>query len=298
MLTIRAITIMTLLASPFALANQCEQVASQQELAKLKKNKFEIENEEKRNQLAVNLLKCLASTDPEIRDGVVYEANSKWLRGELLSAKTVQQQFDLLTHLLNQPNKDKNNFEQPFAALLLAEVVRVDRISPYLSDSDRQKAVATAVSFMNNIEDFRGFDDKHGWRHSVAHTADIMLQLALNKQTTAEQHLHMLNAITNKVVPVKNHFYIYGEERRLALPFLYLALQNKLTAEQIEKRIKSIAAPAPFKSWNDVYKSNKGLAKLHNTRGFLQSLSTLTAQSKQEILKTINQQSLKALKGL
>jgi len=59
------------------------------DLAKLKESKFEVPAESERNALAVGLLGCLGDPDPEVRDGVVFEGLSKWLRGKALTQATI-----------------------------------------------------------------------------------------------------------------------------------------------------------------------------------------------------------------
>ena len=43
----------------------------------------------------------------------------------------------------------------------------------------------------------------------------------------------------------------------------------------------------PLNVWGDAYKSQSGLAKLHNTRQFLLEVNALLAQSKNEFLQSI-----------
>ena len=50
-------------------------------LQSLKANKLEIDAAE-RDRLARGLLDCLASPDPELRDGIAYGAWALWLRGK------------------------------------------------------------------------------------------------------------------------------------------------------------------------------------------------------------------------
>lgn len=282
------IAVIILLALPsIGNANECSENFTLKALQTLKKDKFEIQSAQKRNATAVQLLGCLGHQDPAIRDGVVYEGLSHWLRNELLDPSTVKTLFDSLVSLLNQTNKDADNFTQPFAALVFSEVVRVDRISPYLSNNERQKAVDISTRYMRNIKDYRGFDDTSGWRHAVAHTSDVFLQLALNKNISKAQLDQLLSAIKVQVSPHKLHFYSYGEPKRLAMAFIYIVLRGEHTELQISNYLAGVANPAPFVNWNGVYSSQNGLAKLHNTRSFIYSLVAITGQSKNPNLQAL-----------
>ncbi len=64
-------------------------------LLKLKKNKFVVENSEVRDQLALQLLNCLASPDVKVRDGIAFESLSYWMRNNNLSHSVHKQMFIL-----------------------------------------------------------------------------------------------------------------------------------------------------------------------------------------------------------
>ena len=270
-----------------ASADQCQANFTLDALKTLKKNQFAVSDSKLRNHIALKLLACLGHSDPKVRDGIVYEASSHWLRNELLTPTTIKSMFDSLIVILKQPNQDPLNFTQPFAALVLSEVIRVDRITPYLTDVERQKSVNVTSAYMGNINDYRGFDDAQGWRHSVAHTADIFLQLALNKKLTKQQLSQLLTAIKSQVIPKEPHFYIYGEPKRLALPLVYIVLRGLHTEAELVSLLESIVDPTPYGNWQSVYTSNQGLAKLHNTRSFINSVLALAMQSDNEMLKTL-----------
>lgn len=279
-------------------ANECNKSLPLETLNTLKQSKFQIASDGERNLLATKLLFCIGDPRPKIRDGIVYEGLSYWLRNDLLEQSTTKQLFNTLLRLLNEENIDQRNFTQPFAALALSEVVRVDRISPYLTDEERQKAIDITTSYMASIEDYRGFDDQNGWRHSVAHTADIFLQLAINKNITKTQLSQLLNSLVSQVSPKQSHFYTYGEPKRLAMAFTYIVLRGEHTQDEIAQYLSTVVTPTPFKNWNSVYTSNQGLAKLHNTRSFIYSILAITGQSKNPHLQAIQPALNEAIKQL
>lgn len=269
-----------------AFAESCQQHFTKAQLTQLKAADFDIESDQQRNQTAINLLSCIGHKAPSIRDGVVYEASAKWLRQELLTTATINTMFKQLITRLKQKSTNENSLTQAFSALVLSEVVRVDRISPYLTEKQRQLVVDVATNYMQLINDYRGFDDSEGWRHHVAHTADIFLQLALNKRITKAQLEQMLLAINSQVSP-KKHFYHYSEPKRLAMPMIYIALRDEFSVDEINRYLEYLANPAPFDSWQVVYSSNAGLSKLHNIRSFIYSFYVLTSKSENKKLISI-----------
>jgi hypothetical protein len=253
-------------------------------LLKLKENNFEIKEDETRYQLAIQLLNCLASPDPVLRDGIAFEALSSWMRNKQLNNKFHKVIFEKLYAALNKKENDPEGVYLPFVSLVLAEVARVDRIEPFLGKLQREQLVKAAVNYLVELRDYRGFDETIGWRHGIAHTADLFLQLALNPQLEKPLLDKILNAIANQISAKNNHFYIYGEPQRLAMPLIYVLLTGKYSVDEWEDWLAKISLASPLKSWNDAYKSQYGLAKLHNTRNFLNSLYTNIKNSKNENL--------------
>jgi hypothetical protein len=175
-----------------------------------------------RQALALALLDCLASPDPVWRDERAFEALSAWMRGQRLAVPTLQAMRQRLIEVLDAP-ADAAGFHQPFAALVLAEVARVDRLQPFLSADERDALVRTGTRYLAGVRDYRGFDAKQGWRHGVAHGADLMLQLALNPQLTKVQGEAIRAALAGQVLAHGGHAYRHGESERLMAPVYHLA---------------------------------------------------------------------------
>lgn len=239
-------------------------------LLQLRADGFVIEDVEQRARMATALLHLLGAPDPVLRDKIAYEAYTTWLRGKLLPAETIRQLRSALIELLTAP--DDEGFRRPFAALVLAEVARSDRIDPLFSGDERTEMISAATAYMQSIDDYRGFSEVEGWRHGVAHTADLFMQLALNPALSRTQLMAVREGVADRIVPTNAHFYIYGESGRLARPILFIALRNVFTAQEWAEWFDRMASPAPMSAWNEAYSSQAGLAKLHNTRAFAQAL--------------------------
>ena len=184
-----------------------------------------------RQALAIALLDCLASPDPELRDGIAIDALSTWARGRALTPATLQTIRTTLVPRLAPEAADAAGFAQPFAALALAEVARADRVQPYLSDAERAELVRAATTYLTSVRDYRGYDPVDGWRHGVAHGADLLLQLSLNLALERSQLDAMLAAVASQVMP-PGHFYIYGEGERLMAPVFYIGRRGLLTTAE------------------------------------------------------------------
>ena len=236
-------------------------------LEALKASSFEIADAGERERFAESVVACVAAADPFLRDGIAFEALSHMFRKEQLGdAVKTRIARDLVRRL---GSREAGGFEAPFAALVLAEAVRADRVKAYLPGDLRSAIGEGAVAFVAGVRDYRGFDEREGWRHGVAHGADLLMQIARNPAYADRAFLgRVRDAVARQVVP-EGHFYIYGEPERLMYPVLFLAQRKVFTAAEWSAWFARLAEPAPFGSWNEVFASQKGLAKRHNTQAFL-----------------------------
>jgi hypothetical protein len=240
------------------------------QLAALKADKFAIEHSSTRGTLAVALTGCLGDPNPALRDGIAFEALSTWMRAGVLDRPTLIELRDRLLLTLAAP--DPQGFRRPFAALVLADVARTDRITPWMAAEDRDALVQTVARFLTEVRDYRAFSDSEGFRHGVAHGADFALQLALNPAVTKPQLDRLLAAVATQVAPRQVVSYAAGEPDRLARPVLFIAQRGLHTDDEWKVWFAQVLSPAPMKAWDEAFSSELGLAKRHNTRAFLLSL--------------------------
>lgn len=244
----------------------------------LKKNNFDIPKSEI-NELAIWLEHCLADPDPAIRDGVAYEGFFTWLRAGSIEGEELVSLFSRMSAVLNKGRADQHGVYLPFVSLVYSEVVRVDRVEPYLDDSARQNAVDTINNYLSSIDDYRGFEEGIGYRHGVAHGADVVLQLALNKELKDTQLKTLGDALATQINPKSNHFYRFGEPERLARAFAYILLRDDVQVEYWKKWIVETTRPTGFESWRDVFMSESGLSQRNNVRQFLTNLYAMISSS-------------------
>jgi Protein of unknown function (DUF2785) len=235
----------------------------------LKAQKFEIDDAAYRQVLAEAMVACLADPDPAIRDGVAYEALTHWLREGQLHPPTRRRLMQALATAMSPQGADSAGFRQPFAALVMSEVARTDRIEPWLEPAERAALVEQAASYVESVRDYRGFVSGEGWRHGVAHGADLLLQLALNPALDKAQLDRILAAVASQVAPSGEHAWTDGESERLARPVLFVAQRELHTREEWDAWFQKIASPTPLASWSEAYGSREGIAKRHNVLAFL-----------------------------
>jgi hypothetical protein len=149
-----------------ALAAACPPTGmSRQQLVDLQAQEFAVADDARRQALALDLVPCLGSADSTLRDKIAFEALAAWMRGKQLTAMTVGAVRDRLLPQLAPDFPDPTGFQQPFAVLVMAEVVRVDRVDPVMNDQQLRQLVDASTRYLQAVRDYRGFDEREGWRH-------------------------------------------------------------------------------------------------------------------------------------
>lgn len=237
---------------------------------------FEIADAAERTALAHGLIDCLASPDPFLRDAIGYDGLSHMLRaGQIADAGKVTMTRTLLARL---QTPDPDGFAAPFAALMLSETVRADRIARYLPDDLRAEVAAAAAAYLAGVSDYRGFDEREGWRHGVAHGADLAMQLAYDPNLTDVAALARLRDAVGAQAVTSAHAYVYGEPERLGRAVVALTERRAFTEAEWTAWFTGLATPAPAATWREALATQAGLARRHNLHAFLLSLWT-TAKS-------------------
>lgn len=235
--------------------------------------------------LVLSLPACLESPDPAVRDGYAYEALSGLLRGDAVGPDTLRPLKAELLSRLARADEDPGGFRGPFAALALAEVARTDRLSPWMSEAERNELIAAANVFLDGLTDYRGFSDTEGWRHGIAHTADLLMQLSLNPHLTKPQAEAILSAIALKA-GTPDHAYVFGENERLAAPVMYLAQRDLFTTGEWESWFTGLwPAGDPLRA--SAYTSEAALNRLHNLRAFAHSVYVSAVASHEDTYASV-----------
>lgn len=268
---------------------------SLERLQGLKSRKWQVEGDTERNDLARQLLPCLAARDPVLRDDLAFEALQVWMRGKALAGEQIKSLGASLLERMQAP--DAEGIGQPFAALAMSEVARADRLQPLWSAAERQAVVEASAAWMKSRRDYRGFEPGIGWRHAVAHGADLLLQLTLNPQLDKAQLESILDAVASQVMPASGHSYLHGESERLARPVIFAArrqLHSEADWTAWFQRLAATAVPA-----RDAPTSLDALARMHNLKAFLYPLyATVMEGSDAELRQRLRPGLVAALRAL
>lgn len=266
-------------------------------LKSLKANAFAATPAVPDDTLAMALANCLSDPDPAIRDGIAYEGLTTLLRAQRVPIPAMQALRTDLIAALSPESADPAGVHKPFAALVLSEVIRADRVEAHLTPQERTETLEAAATYLETLTDYRGYDDTEGWRHGVAHTADALMQAALNPNFTADHHRRILDAVAAQVAP-DAHAYVFGESERLTRPVLFVANAGTLTDEEWEAWFTALADPAPLESWNDAFTSEAALRRLHNLKAFLNVIYLNASRSQSDGIKPRADNAISVLREL
>lgn len=252
--------------------------------------------DQKTDQGARDFASCLGHPDPFLRDQIGYEGLTVALRSGAVSESTRR---DLIAQLSgNLGSQDGDGFLAPFSALGLSELVRTDRIEAFLTPAERVNFAANAANYIAGVSDYRAFSDQEGWRHGVAHGADVAMQLSLNQNVGTESLLELRAAIAQQITSRAGYAFTHNEPERLARPIIFMAMQNKIEADDWTAWFESLSDPAPLSDWGAAYQSETDLARLHNLKSFARVLYVNASLSENEALKPIADGALGLLRTL
>ncbi|WP_447757862.1 DUF2785 domain-containing protein [Sphingopyxis fribergensis] len=242
------------------------------------------------------LAACLGDPDPAVRDDFAFTVWSEGLRGRQLSDAQMRQALAILTKMAAGPD-DAGGFRRPFAALALSEVARADRIEPFLTEAELHGLAASGAAYLRGVTDYRGFVPGEGWRHGVAHGADLLMQLALNPRLSRADADLLLGAITVQVAPAASPYYHHGESGRLARPVLFLAKRADIDDAAWAAWFKAFHPDADTR-WKEAYSSDAGLAAVHNLTAFANALYVTAAETQDPQVKRLAPLAVELLKAI
>lgn len=223
------------------------------------------------------LAACLGDPDPAVRDDFAFTFWSEGLRGRHLAADQMRHVLARLSAIVAGPD-DAAGFQKPFAALALSEVARADRVAPYLSEAELHALAGSGAAYLRGVTDYRGFVAGEGWRHGVAHGADLLMQLALNPRLARADADLLLAAIAAQVAPAASPSYVHGEARRLARPVLFLAKRSDIDDAAWTAWFQALH-PDDAPRWKAPYASAAGLAAVHNSSAFGDAIYVAASES-------------------
>ena len=228
------------------------------------------------HDLALALMGSLGSTDPLLRDDFAYGILVRWIDRAILTPVDLHPLIaPLVANLgqdLGQPQSD-TVFLRSFSALMLAAIVYYDNHrAPFLTEGEVHDLLATALGYLAAEHDVRGYVGSQGWAHSVAHTADLLDELALSRYATPDDLQHMLAGIGRKLTTTPQ-LLLFNEDDRLSYAVLSVLKRELLAPEAVQSWAAGLGELPATLGRADTFSNPASQAAYLNTRSFLRSLA-------------------------
>jgi hypothetical protein len=176
-------------------------------------------------ELADELLDALCSPDPALRDEQAYPVLAAWIMAGRLDGQLTglgEQVIGLLAHPQIQA--------RTFAALILAVAVHRDTAAAVLETETVRRWTERFADWWLAETDLRGWDDKLGWLHAVAHGADMIGELGLSPRLGGDDLARLLDLACSRLLAPTSYVFAHQEDDRVALAMATVLTRSELTA--------------------------------------------------------------------
>ncbi|MDQ2717807.1 MAG: DUF2785 domain-containing protein [Chloroflexota bacterium] len=236
--------------------------------------------------LTPELLSNLGSSDAELRGVFAYPILERWISQERYTPAELRAMITELTQNLALSPDERgtdNVFLRSFSALTLATILYFEIEHPFLEEGEVRQVLEQALAYYPAEQDVRGYvPGGPGWIHAVAHGADLLGVLGLNRYMQVADLERMMEALATKIAPPVAHVYLYNEEQRLVRAVLWLLSQDLLTLPFISYWLERLTTNQPegypisveslLEGFPPAIESDVNTCILHNTRQFLNAL--------------------------
>jgi hypothetical protein len=228
--------------------------------------KYEMPEGEKAFGLAKELSGYLKSSDPELRDDLAYSILAEWIlaknafSSEELLALEAEWRGNLRAGI-GESGTD-SIFLRSFSALCLAAIAERELKSPFLGEERYRKLLDAALEYLSEEKDLRGFNEKKGWIHATAHTADLIAALARHPLFTEGDQARVMEAVGRRVETARVIFS-FGEQDRLANALAAMAGRADFNLAGFELWVSRMDK-ADFAIWKESPPRIDGLQRFEN----------------------------------
>ncbi|WP_058763225.1 DUF2785 domain-containing protein [Exiguobacterium chiriqhucha] len=237
-------------------------------------------------RLIQSMLHHIGSTDPELRDQLIYTLFYRFIIED--NHLTNEQLTDMLHttlkyHLFHGIGETASDtvFTRAFSTLLIALIVYQDRQQRFLSETDIDMLMAKLLAYLDCEIDTRGYVPEKGWAHSIAHVADAFDELALHPSLGETEFGEMLEALWSKVL-IPN-IYIHDEDERLLNP-IFALLGRGMDEHELIVLLEDL--PARLSAQKQQLEPEQYWHVVHNVKTFLKSFFVKLHETDRPMLQT------------
>jgi uncharacterized protein DUF2785 len=172
------------------------------------------------------LVTMLAAPDPAVRDDQAYGVLASWIKHGVLDERLTPI-GDEMAERLHHPQVQARTF----APLILAAAVERDTEADVLTNVAVRRWWRAFADWWPVERDTRGWDERLGWLHAVAHGADLAGALGASRRMTQTDLHELLIVVGQRVVAPSPYRYEQMEEDRIARALARILARPQLTAD-------------------------------------------------------------------
>jgi hypothetical protein len=198
------------------------------------------------SDLTEELVRGLASTNPQIRDALAYPTLATWLERGVYDDLLPGFGDGLCAGLNYGLGEDGTDtvFRRSFTALTLAEVIHRDNAEFLVHDEVVMRWGDRLATWLLRERDLRGYVADCGWAHAVAHGADAIGALARSRHCDAGVLRALLDVLADRIVKDTQYRWVHEEHDRVAHAVMTILHRNMLSSDELERWLKPVAATA------------------------------------------------------
>ncbi len=187
----------------------------------------------------------IGSTDPVLRDDLIYSAFYHWITQDKLPNALLRKLFRTALdeqHLFYSIGLTGTDtvFTRTFSILLVALLLASHRKQAFLKPDEVKYACERVLAYAAQERDFRGYTGEHGWAHAAAHTADALDELARCTELDADDLTGLL--VTIRALAGNTTPYTHQEDERLSVAAVGVLGARALGLEALTAWVNSFTA--------------------------------------------------------
>ena len=225
-------------------------------------------------QLTNELLGYLSSSDAELRDEFGFSILGNWIYvRHVYSPERLRQMISSLKanlHVGLGESETSSVFGRSFSALILSVITDYDLEHSFLTAAELSDLLKDSLQYFRLEQDWRGYVNGQGWAHSVAHTADLLANLAKNPHVDGTGLEQILHAVATKLTTADSPVLAHHEGSRLAVTAQNVIARGVLAPKMLHAWLDSMPDTLYPRSQADLERGD--VAARANCEAFLSSL--------------------------
>lgn len=201
-------------------------------------------------ELVDELCAMLASPDPQVRDDTAYPILALWTARGVLDGGLMALGDRMAERLRHDEIQART-----FAAMILAWVVLRDARTGELAVECVPRWQAVFAAWWRDEAELRGWDDRLGWLHAVAHGADTLRAFGRSPRLGEADLQGLLDLAVDRLFADAGYLFAHGEDDRIAYAVASVLSRAELSVagatawlDRVHVAVET-GAPGPVPAW-------------------------------------------------